>query len=210
MFQIISILAYLILFIGIAIHYSLHRRSSAECKPSFLNQDSEPTSPVLLSKIKTGTYFVGLISFFLLALTGFGAAALWGQSLTGFALIIHTAAAPFFAVCIVKLVILWANKFCFTASDWRQKQYLFTRNTNSTNNQHPPIGPGQKILFWLIAFLSLPTFLSIVLCMFPIFGTEGQTALVQCHHNSALLLSLAIITHIYLSILKKRQTDSNE
>jgi hypothetical protein len=48
--------------------------------------------------------------------------------------------------------------------------------------------------------LALPVILSVVLSMFPLFGTDGQEFLLNLHRYSALLLALVAIVHTYLII----------
>jgi len=51
--------------------------------------------------------------------------------------------------------------------------------------------------------LALPVILSIVLSMFPLFGTDGQEFLLQLHRYSALLFALVAIMYTYLVILTR-------
>ena len=59
---------------------------------------------------------------------------------------------------------------------------------------------GQRIAFWLIIFLALPLILSIVLSMFPYFGTHWQELLLSIHRYTALVFTLVAIVHTYLLI----------
>jgi cytochrome b subunit of formate dehydrogenase len=58
----------------------------------------------------------------------------------------------------------------------------------------------QKLTFWIIMFLALPVIISIVLSMFPLFGTAWQELLAQVHRYCALALALVVIVHTYLMV----------
>jgi cytochrome b561 len=77
------------------------------------------------------------------------------------------------------LALMWAENRRFNKNDW---PYL------------------QKICFWLIIILAIPLILSIVLSMFPLFGTKGQEFLLDTHRYCALLLALVAIVYTYLII----------
>ena len=62
---------------------------------------------------------------------------------------------------------------------------------------------GWKLTFWLAMFLAVPASLSMVLGMFPIFGTHGQETLLCLHQYSSLALTLAAMIHVYLVIRRK-------
>ena len=57
--------------------------------------------------------------------------------------------------------------------------------------------------------LALPVILSIVLSMFPLFGTDGQVWLLDLHRYSAVLLVMAILVHTYLTIIHRMGPEKN-
>jgi cytochrome b subunit of formate dehydrogenase len=165
----------------------------------------QKASPVgVLRKL---VYLLALLSFVVLAITGFYPTVILGKHISGYMIMIHATFAPIFAVCLAVLAVMWARKCRFTAGDWPWFQRFVQRVTltKSTGEQAAPesIGLGQKISFWLIIFLALPLALSIVLSMYPIFGTHWQELLLGIHRYTALLFSLVAIVSIYLLIRYK-------
>jgi cytochrome b subunit of formate dehydrogenase len=73
---------------------------------------------------------------------------------------------------------------------------------NKPDSGGPP-DLGWKLTFWLAMFLAVPASLSMVLGMFPIFGTHGQETLLCLHQYSSLALTLAAMIHVYLVIRRK-------
>jgi len=57
-----------------------------------------------------------------------------------------------------------------------------------------------KAGFWIILWLSLPLLLSIILGLFPFFGTEGEALLIRLHGYSGLLFLIAALAEVYLII----------
>jgi uncharacterized membrane protein YagU involved in acid resistance len=125
-----------------------------------------------------------LVCFLGLVITGFYPEMVFGESISGYWLILHTAFAPVFAVSLAVLAVMWAGKCYLRKGEWNL----------------------QKIFFWLIVILAVPVILSIVLSMFNLFGTEGQEFLLQLHRYSALLLALIAIVYIYLTIRSKGES----
>jgi len=63
-----------------------------------------------------------------------------------------------------------------------------------------------KVGFWLVLVFSLPLMGSIILVLFPLFGTEGETALARVHGYSALLILVASIVVMHLTIAYLQHT----
>ena len=61
-------------------------------------------------------------------------------------------------------------------------------------------GIGAKVGFWLLAVLSLPVTLTMVLSMLPLFGTHGQEMLFLLHRWSALFFALTAIVELYMLV----------
>jgi MFS family permease len=124
-------------------------------------------------------YLLALLCFLILVVTSFYPVLILKEPIQGYWLMLHATFAPVFAICLAGLAIMWAGNYSFNKNGW---PWL------------------QKICFWLIILLALPAILSIVLSMFPLFGTEGQEFLLDTHRYSALLLALVAIVHTYLII----------
>ena len=59
---------------------------------------------------------------------------------------------------------------------------------------------GWKLTFWLAMFLVVPVSLSMVLGMYPRFGTHGQELLMGLHQYTSLALTLVVMIHVHLVI----------
>ena len=139
-------------------------------------------------------YLLTLALFLILAITGFVPVVFFGGHLTGILLLVHVTAAPVFALSLALLSLLWAHRQRFTAENWETITTLAARKHVAPDR----LGDlGRKICFWLILFFALPLILSIILGVFPLFGTEGQESLVLLHGISALLLTITAVVHTY-------------
>ncbi len=148
----------------------------------------------IVSIMRKLVYFVALLCFVALAVNGFYPSVVLGKPISGYYLILQVTAGGVFAGCLAVLAVMWAHRCRFDKSDWQRLQRLIRREASESSDL------GQKICFWLIVLLALPVILSIVLSMFPLFGTDGQKFLLQLHRYSALLLALVVIVHTYLII----------
>ena len=162
-------------------------------------------SPV--SVLRKLVYLLALLCFLILVITAFYPVLVLKEPIHGYWLMLHATFAPIFAICLAGLAVMWAGNCCFNKNDWPWLQRVLGREAvdNSVVKKSCPErsrGNGllRKICFWLIILLALPVILSIVLSMFPLFGTEGQEFLLQLHRYSALLLALIAIVHTYLVI----------
>lgn len=133
----------------------------------------------------------------LLALTGFLPIILFGEHLSGPLLIIHVTVAPLFAISLSALALLWAHRLRFDEDDWHIVLNPSLRRVATVMRW---IGLALKIGFWLVLLLSLPLMGSIILGLFPLFGTDGQGALIRVHGYSALLILVVSLVVIHLTI----------
>jgi len=149
-------------------------------------------------------YLVALLSFVVLAITGFYPTLILGEHITGYLVMVHATFAPVFAVCLAVLAVMWAKCCRFTGGDWprfeRIVQWLTLSNNPGDETARKGSGIGQKIAFWLIIFLALPLILSIVMSMFPLFGTHWQEILLSMHRYTALIFAMVAILHTYFII----------
>jgi len=197
MYQTISIIAILITLAGIV----LHRIAS----PSKKKRQRKSTKKLsIVGVLRILVYLLALLCFVVLAVTGFYPTLVLGEHISGYLLMLHATFAPIFAVCLAVLAVMWASRCRLSYSDWPGFQRFVQRVTlvRSTGNKtpHQSSGLGQKIAFWLIIFLALPLILSIVLSMFPLFGTHCQELLLSMHRYTALVFAMVVIVHTYLVI----------
>jgi len=138
-------------------------------------------------------YVLCVGSVILLTITGFLPILFTGNSITGVALLLHVVAAPFFAVCIALVGIIGAHSHRFEPGELQNGLGLVTEKNSGKSSKEQVNSVGQKISFWLIVLVSLPVILSILLSMYPLFGTHGQEVLLYLHEYSALLLVLVAV-----------------
>ena len=217
MFRIVSIIGFIIVFGGIAVH-CIARPCSKERRWGpigilkklvhlftllFLEQKLSP-----LGVLRKLVYLLALLCFVVLAVNGFYAVLVLEKSISGYWIMLQTTAGGVFAVCLAVLAVMWAQKCRLNQSDCPLLQRVLQRVIRLKTASEPLCKSsrlGQKIAFWLIIFLALPLILSIVLSMFPFFGTHWQEFLISTHRWTALVFAVVVIVHTYLLIRTKMQ-----
>jgi cytochrome b subunit of formate dehydrogenase len=197
MYQKISIIAILITLVGIALH-----RLASSSKKKRQRKSTKKLSVVGVLRILV--YLLAMLSFVVLAVTGFYPTLVLGRHISGYTVMVHATFAPVFAICLAVLAVMWAHSCRFAYSDWPWFQRIVQRLTlvkSAGEQAHCESSSlGQKITFWLIIFLAMPLILSIVLIMLPLFGTHWQECLISTHRWTALVFTLVVIVHTYLLI----------
>lgn len=158
----------------------------------------------LLGALKKLCYLVAFICFIVLALTGFWPLLVRGEHISGYLMMIHATFAPVFAICLAIIAITWAGGYRFEKDDCPWLWRLLRRVTRLPI----PIQQGpckcsrvlQKAMFWSVVALSLPLILSIILSMFPLFGTHWQEILLAAHRWTAVMFAVAVMVHTYLAV----------
>ncbi|MCK5565672.1 MAG: hypothetical protein KAJ07_10540 [Planctomycetes bacterium] len=136
-------------------------------------------------------YLALMAVFVLLLITGFVPRLISGHAPTGYMLMIHAGLAPVFACLTAAAALLWAHRSSFTSDEVT-----------------PPFNILQialKKCFWAMLIISLPLMLSIVIGMFPIFGTSVQHCLIDIHRVCAMIFVLLAVLHMLLLIVKRRE-----
>lgn len=198
MYRTISIIAFVITLGLIGLNCII--RPSKECRRLPLKK----LSPAEV--FRKLVYLLALLCFAVLAITGFYPILVRGEHISGYLLMIHATFAPIFAICLAILAVMWSGHCGFTANDWPWFGKLVQRLTfmkSTTQELKTECCLGQKITFWLIIFLALPLILSIVLSMFPYFGTYWQELLLSIHRYTALVFASTAIVHTFLLIRTK-------
>ena len=198
MFQKISIIVSIITLVFII----LHRIVVPSNKRLPGNSTSDRLS--IIGKFRILIYLAVLFCFIVLAITGFYPTLILGKHITGYLVMVHATFAPIFAVCLAVLAVMWARRWRFTGGDWpwfeRIVRWATLTNNPSGDTYHKSSDLGRKISFWLTIFLALPLILSIVLSMFPLFGTHWQEILLGMHRYTALVFAMVAILHTYFII----------
>jgi cytochrome b subunit of formate dehydrogenase len=208
MFQTVAIVALLVTFVGIALHWILTPAGGPRCPVSggihvfsllLIEQRSS-----LLGALKKLCYLVAMVCFIVLAITGFYPTLVKGTNISGVLMYIHATFAPVFALCLAILAITWAGSHRFVASDCPWLLRLLRRVTRL---RLPADDRGwccslvvYKLTFWAILFLALPLILSIVVSMFHLLGTDWQHITMTMHRWTSLVFAIVVILHTYLAI----------
>ena len=155
----------------------LHRGDGGKAK-------AMPRSPMGYLRILVNA--AGFLALAAAAYTGFSALMTANGAMTGDALIQHVTFAPVFALASVAVTIFWAERNRFAAHD-----------------RWPVI--LRKLFFWCAVVLAVPTILSILAAMFPLFGSEDQENLFLIHRYCALLLSASGLLFAYFAVVTRRE-----
>lgn len=207
-YQQISVTALLITILGIVLTYIINPDVEGWKHPvrsifrvftlAFIEQKLS-----FAGAIRKLAYIVALLSFIILAITGFYPTLIKGEHISGYLIMIHATFGPVLAVCLAVLAVMWAGKSRFNNKDWPwfsrlvEKATLVKTETDTTDNN---TCLWQKIGFWLIIFLSLPLILSMVLSMLPYFGTHWQELFLFIHRYTALVFAIAVLVHTHIII----------
>ena len=211
MFRLLSVFAFVLSFVWIFKYLKQNGTSLkeiydfyvAELKNSFSDLKSLKSKSFSgkLQSLKVFLYLFTLLEFFIMMFTGFVTLIFTGGDITGILLLIHVTVAPFIAVTFAVMVVLYAQSNSFNEDD--------IKNDQSNNKTVLKNSAYLKINFWLISLFSLPAMISIILSMFPIFGTEGQINLLEIHRYSVLIISLLVIFRIGLLSVNTKELLKN-
>jgi cytochrome b subunit of formate dehydrogenase len=209
MFQTISFLAFLVTFIGIAIHW-LVSPVGAEGRGCIVRGAVHLFSLLLIEQrssllgaLKKLCYLLAVVCFVVLGFTGFYPLLVRGEHISGYLMMIHATFAPIFALCLAILALTWAGRHRFEKNDCPCMQRLLRRVTRLQIPE--PQGAcrcvltAQKVAFWAVVALSLPLIGSILLSMFHLFGTYWQEVLLATHRWTAVVFGVAVILLTYLT-----------
>lgn len=152
--------------------------------------------PAILSISRKAFYFLTVLSFLVLAITGFLPVVISGSPISGLPLILHVTLAPLFAISLTVVTVFWAYHHRFNRSDWQRLLQWIRREKSTALQANPNL--WQKICFWSILVLAVPVLISVILNMYPLFGTAGQQFLLHLHGYTALLMLIAVVGHSYL------------
>lgn len=195
MFRTASITCFVIVLVGVAIHCLASRPKLAVLCSKKARQKLS-----LIAALRKLAYLLGLLCFVVLLVTGFAPRLVFARPISGYWSMLHVTAAPVFTVCVAVLAVMWAHNCRLDKNYWPWLQRILRRKTvNETAPEKHEL--TQKLCFWLIILLVLPLALSVIVCMFPIFGTYWQEFFASVHRYCALLVALLVIIHTHLMIL---------
>ena len=147
-------------------------------------------------------HLVLILTFLVLAVTGFWASIGWNGPMSGYTLMIHTTCGAVFAVCVAVSLITWAADHAFARYDGR---WIRRGGCCSTHGDLPAgrFNASAKIYFWLAAILTLVALLSMLLSMVPVLDTDGQHLMYHVHRYATLVLLVLTMWHGYITTLAK-------
>lgn len=207
MFRWIAIISFGVVFAGLFLHHLLF---PCGYKPRFsmgslirkkvhlfilLFPEQKLSLP---GKIRKLIFLLALLSFVVLLLTGFTPLML-GSRLAGYWLIIHAIFAPVFIGCTALIALLGAGQYRFNKEDLNVAG-LVNKSSEVNGCRLTDSGIGAKTGFWFLMVLSLPVTLTMVLSMFPLFGTHGQELLYHLHRWCGLVFACIAIVELYILI----------
>jgi hypothetical protein len=188
-FQTITILAVAGAVAVLALHFLVAgRRRLHEAKAA-------PRRP--LGRWQRLLYAVTILSLLVLVFTGFWP-AVRGEPLRGWLLMIHNSAAPAFAIGLLVLAFLWAER-----RPARLVESPVATGAPGATASATGFGRGQRFVFWAAALLATTLVLTMMFSMVQIFGTPGQELLFEIHRYSALAMVLVAMVHGYLVALAR-------
>ncbi len=203
MFRILSVILIVISFIWLLVFLSKKKISLNKIYDNYflsfknlfkeIKLLSSKDFPSKINWLKKFFYLATIFFFILMMLSAFINVIFIGDDLTGLLLLIHVTIAPLFSIFLAVTIILYAHSNSFNKNDISLDQKSLKINRSKLNSNG-----YLKLIFWLIVFFSLPTMISIILSMFPIFGTEGQEFLLNIHRYSTLIILLLFIFHVAL------------
>jgi len=193
-FQTITILAVAGAAAVLALHFLVAgRRRLREAKTA-------PRRP--LGRWQRLLYAVTILSLLVLAFTGFWP-AVRGEPLRGWLLMIHNSAAPAFAIGLLVLAFLWAERRPAGLRPGAAGLHPGGAGAPGATVSAAGFGRGQRLVFWAAALLAAVLVLTMMFSMVQIFGTPGQELLFEIHRYSALAMVLVAMVHGYLVALDR-------
>lgn len=208
MFQTVAIVALLVTFLGIGVHWILTpvggMRSVLQGGVHVFSLLLIEQKSSLLGALKKLLYLVTVVCFLVLAFTGFWPVLVRGEHISGGFMMVHATFAPIFALCMALLAVTWAGSNRLLAEDCPWVQRLLRRVTRLRLPADDR--PGRclvllyKLGFWVLLFLALPLILSIVVSMFHLLGTDWQHTTLALHRWTSLVFVIVALIYTYLAI----------
>lgn len=140
----------------------------------------------VLELLKKSFFSLTVLMFLVLAISSLIPVLILGEPMSGLLLIIHVTAAPVFVLSVTISVVLRAHNLQFSIVDIGYLKNLLRRRKS---NSKPELF-NKKVYFWLFTIFVIPAILSVLLSMYPFFGTEGQMLLLDIHRFSVLVLMI--------------------
>ncbi|MFC1734929.1 formate dehydrogenase subunit gamma [Candidatus Hydrogenedentota bacterium] len=152
---------------------------------------------------ETGAHFVAMLSFLMLAVTGFTGIIGPGANISGSIggdvfLILHYVAAAGFVIGLAAVGALWLRDCFFKKGDGEWMLHAGGYFGYKGELSAERFNPGQKAFFWCICGLGVLMILTGLMRLFPVFGRVAQQTAYMVHDTVALFLVLGVVVHAYL------------
>jgi cytochrome b subunit of formate dehydrogenase len=197
MFRNITLFALFATVAIIALHYII----TAKVKSSPKVKEKQKGFPIIVCFLRKLAYVFAILSVLVLIVTGFVPTVLMGKTIYGYWLMLHATFGGVFAVCIMGLAVMSSSSNAFSAQDFPAVCRLFKPTLQQDQNAQTRSGKGlAKLCYWFLLTISVVLTFSIVLSMFPLFGTGGQEFLISIHRYCGLAFAAVAIIHTYLFI----------
>ena len=146
----------------------------------------------IINRIRFGALITSLVTLVMMGLSGFLPVLFSGAQISGLLLIIHATIAPLFVLAVTVYILTVVHRMRYNRMDWRFLQ-----------GSAPETGPvfWQKTHFWISFIAVIPAILAILFMLYPLFGTDGQKALLNIHRYSTFAILAAGLHHLYLNRL---------
>lgn len=152
----------------------------------------------LFQKAKSITAHIFAVLFIILFVTGF-LPVVFGFHMSGLFMMVHVQAALLMSICLIGLVFFFSNSRQLSLEEIQ----ILVKDYKQNKMLEPRI--MLKVLYWKIIALVLPAMLSIILMLYPLFGTDGLEFLADVHRWSVLLLTICVIFVQYFRILIEKE-----
>jgi hypothetical protein len=172
----------------------------------FVGEEGKPRRGMALAELRRTVFLITLALALVLAASAFIPVVVLGDHPSGVLLIIHVTVAPFFALSLCLAALLWAERMRLRRTDWEAAKKLLRRQNWARGDLSATI---RRLGFWVVLLVSLPLLLSIVLGMFPLFGTDGEEFLISVHGYSGLVLISTALVIFYAGMMVSRNAHRN-
>ena len=144
--------------------------------------------------LRVAVNVAGLAALAAAMVTGLSPALEGNGEMTGDALITHVTTAPPFAIVAVIVTLFWAHRNRFSEGDWGRLASAGYR-----------AAPLRKFFFWMAVAFAVPTLVSILGAMFPLFDTDAQANLIRLHRYCGLFLAGSGLLFAYFALMAWRE-----
>jgi hypothetical protein len=172
----------------------------------FVGEEGRPRRGMALAELRRTVFLFTLGLALVLVASAFIPVVVLGDHPSGVLLVIHVTVAPFFALSLCLTTLLWAERMRLGRADWEAAKKILRWRSQARGDLSATI---RRLGFWIVLLVSLPLLLSIILGMFPLFGTDGEEFLISLHGYSGLVLLSTALVITYAGMMVSRNAHQN-